>query len=209
MLKNIINGLNHENQKAIARKALVVMLYSHFEGICKTIFGIYISQINSLGLTVSEANSSLGAASLDDMFFALRDPLKKCPEFRNSLPDDAALHRFSRDRNFVEVTKDLEKRSVILKHDRIADTESNLKPVVLKKILYRLGIDPAIAEPWEGVVHRLLRRRNDVAHGTARGGIDEEEYEKLEVAVRSVTDAIVIAIDDCIREKRYLRVTAA
>lgn len=203
-LRNQLGHISSEEQRRAARKALVVMLYAHFEGVCKALLSMYVNRLNMLGLRVDQVVSPVGAASLAAVFVALRDPNKKCAEFSRALPNDTALHRFARDREFVEVAWKVAQRLVQIDVDEVVDTESNLKPVVLRKILYRLGLDPNLAQPWEGSIHLLLNRRNDVAHGTARAGIDEKEYSTLEQAVSQVVDGIVKAIFDAIARKAYL-----
>jgi hypothetical protein len=160
-----------------------------------------------LGLRVDEVVPHIGAASLAEVFSALRDPNRKCAEFARQLPNDTALHRFARDREFVEVAWKVAQRSVQIDAEEVVDTESNLKPVVLKKILFRLGLDPDLAQPWEGAIHLLLNRRNDVAHGTARAGLEEKDYGKLEQAVSLVVDGIVKAIFDAVARKVFLAAT--
>ena len=204
-LRNQLSLLSSEGQRKTARKALVVMLYAHFEGVSKALFSMYVNRINKLGLRVAEAVPHIGAATLAEVFNALRDPNKKCAEFAQALPDDATLHRFARDREFVEVSWKIAQRSVRIDVEKIVDTASNLKPVVLKKILYQLGLNPDLARPWEGEIHLLLNRRNDVAHGSAKPGLEEKEYESLEKAVSLVVDGIVKAISDAVVRKLYLR----
>jgi len=203
-LRNQLALLSSEDHRKTARKALVVMLYAHFEGVSKALLSMYVNRINSLGLKVGEVAPHIGAATLADVFNALRDPNKKCIEFARALPNDTALHRFARDREFVEVAWKVAQRSVLIDADEVVDPESNLKPVVLRKILFRLGLDPDLAEPWEGAIHLLLNRRNNVAHGTAKAGLDEHEYAKLEQAVWLVVDGIVRAVSDAIARKVYL-----
>lgn len=207
-LRNQLSLLPSDDHRKTARKALVVMLYAHFEGVSKALLSMYVNRINSLGLRVDEVVPHIGAASLAEVFSALRDPNKKCAEFARALPNDTALHRFARDREFVEVAWKVAQRSVQIDAEELVDTESNLKPVVLKKILFRLGLDPDLAQQWEGAIHLLLNRRNGVAHGTAKTGIEEKEYAKLEEAVSSVVDGIVKAIFDAIARKVYLAATA-
>ncbi|MGI3904038.1 MAG: MAE_28990/MAE_18760 family HEPN-like nuclease [Janthinobacterium lividum] len=203
LLKNAISALPTEPERALGRKALVVMLYSHFEGICRSVFAIYIDHLNRLGLRVEEAVPALSAAALDDLFKALRDPSSKCEEFRSQLPDDTALHRFARDREFIEQTRAIDQRKIILDPDVIANAESNLKPVVLRKILYRLGMDSNSAKPWEGAINRLLNARNGVAHGSVRQGVRDTDFRNLEIAVSGTVDAIVITLSACITAKGY------
>lgn len=208
-LRNQLSLLSSEDQRKTARKALVVMLYAHFEGLSKALLSMYVNRINNLGLRVDEVVPHIGAATLSEVFKALRDPNKKCAEFARALPNDSALHLFARDREFVEVAWKVAQRSVQIDADDVVDTESNLKPVVLKRILFRLGLDPDLAQPWEGTIHLLLNRRNDVAHGTAKAGLEEKEYVKLEQAVLLVVDGIVKAISNAVARKVYLAAQAS
>ncbi|MBX3214329.1 MAG: hypothetical protein KF850_20005 [Labilithrix sp.] len=204
LFRNQVASLANEDERKIARKMLVVMLYAHFEGVCKTLLSTYVIKLNALGLTVDGVEPAIAAASLYEVFKALRDPNKKCKVFARALPDDTQLHRFAREREFVEVAWQIATRPVQIDADEVVNTESNLKPVVLRKILYQLGLDPKLAEPWEGTIDHLLRRRNDVAHGTAKGGLDEKDYSALEQAVALVIDGLVQAISQAIANKAYL-----
>lgn len=203
LFRNQVAALSDEEKRRIGRKGLVVMLYSHFEGATKAILSMYVNRLNALGLRVAEVSPSIGAASLEEVFLALRDPFKKCKEFIKSLPDDSALHRFAREREFVEVAWQVAQRTVEMDADKLVDTESNLKPVVLKKILFRIGLDPELAEPWAGVINQLLNRRNAVAHGSERGGLEEKDYSKLEQAVTLVMDDLVKAVTDAVAREAF------
>jgi len=136
-LRNQIAAIPSDESRRIARKALVVMLYAHFEGACKALLSMYVNRLNALALVVSDVQPAIGAASIADVMFALREPNRKCPEFAKSLPDDAGLHRFARDREFLEVAWKVGQRPVKIDVDDVVDTESNLKPIVLRKILFR------------------------------------------------------------------------
>jgi hypothetical protein len=208
-LRNQLSLLALEDQRKTARKALVVMLYAHFEGVCKALLSMYVNWLNRLGLRVADVVPAVGAASLAKVFEALRDPKRKCAQFARALPDDTALHRFARDRDFVEVAWNIAQRSVQIEPDDVIDTESNLKPVVLRKILFRLGLDPNLAAPWEGSIHKLLNRRNGVAHGTERAGVEEKDYAELEQAVLLVIDGLVTAISDAVAKQVYLAAGAS
>jgi len=204
-LRNRLAFISDEAKRKIYRKSLVVMLYAHFEGLCKAIILTYVESLNASGLLVEEANAAIAAASLSQVFQALRDPNSKCKIFKRELPDDAKLHRFARDREFIDTLAALAGRSVTLDGDTLVDTESNLKPVVLQKILYRLGLEPKLVAPWTGTIQQLLRRRNDVAHGTAKDGLDEKVYRELEQAVNCVVDDLVRVICVAISGQLYRR----
>ena len=203
LFRNQVAALDDEEKKRIGRKGLVVMLYSHFEGATKAIISMYVNRLNTLGLRVAEVAPSIGAASLAEVFLALREPFKKCKEFARLLPDDTALHRFAREREFVEVAWQIAQRAVQMDADAIVDTESNLKPVVLKKIFFRVGLDPDLAEPWAGVINQLLTRRNAVAHGSERAGLDEKDYANLEQAVNLVMDELVKALTEAVAGETF------
>lgn len=206
-LKRRVAEIRDEEDGDVARKALVVMLYAHFEGLIKAILSIYVKALNGLKIPISQVHSALAAVALTDIFKALRNPDSKCKIFARKLPDDAKLHRSARDREFLERTSEFGMRPLAIDPDLVVNTESNLKPVVLRKILYQLGFDPALVEPWEKTVNQLLRRRNDVAHGTARAGLTAKEYDELEMAVKEVVDAIVAAITEALAREAYLGMT--
>lgn len=202
--RNQFAGLTSDNERRVARKALVVMLYAHFEGASKTLLSMYVNRLNMLNLRVVDVAPALGATSQAAVFQALRNPNTKCKEFARSLPDDSALHKFARDSEFVELAWKFAKRKVKIDPDAIVDPESNLNPTVLRKILFRLGLDPKLADPWEGLIHQLLNRRNGVAHGEAHSGLEEKEYADLDRAVTSILDGLVLAISDAVSSQIYL-----
>ena len=204
-LRNHIEAIPDEAKRKVYRKSLVVMLYAHFEGLCKAILLTYVESLNASGLLVEEANAAIAAASLSEVFQALRNPNSKCRIFKRDLPDDTKLHRFARDREFIDSFAALAGRSVTLDADSLVDTESNLKPVVLRKILYRLGLEPTLVTPWTGQIQQLVRRRNDVAHGTAKDGLDEQIYRELQEAVYAVVNNLVKVISDAISNELYKR----
>ena len=186
------------------RRALVLLLYAHFEGFCKFALVLYANTINVEGITCGEANYSIGAAGLATIFRELRDPNKKCPEFKNVLPDDAKLHRFARDREFVERTDDFLKTQVSIP-EHVVDTESNLTPVVLRKNLFRLGFPHNQFEEFDGNINRLLAFRNRIAHGESRQGVDLRTYSDLRSVVFTIMQAVTIQVTNALAEKRFLR----
>lgn len=204
-LKNQLGSIEGESSKNTYRKSLVVMLYAHFEGACKAFLMIYVDGLNRSSLLVEEASPAIAAATLDDVFRELRNPNKKCQIFNKDLPEEGKLHRFARDRDFVEALPSLVSRNVTIKAEQVVDTESNLKPVVLRKMLYRLGLDPDMARPWAGTINELLNRRNSIAHGMGHEGVDENTYDRLERNVYQVIEQLVDAISEAIQNEIYLR----
>ena len=114
------------------RRAVVLVLYAHFEGFCKFAFDLYRTSINGEQVACNEASPAIAAAGWARLFKELRDPSTKCAEFKHALPDDGKLHRFARDREFMERSVEFSRLPVTIPDDFV-DTESNLKPVVLRR----------------------------------------------------------------------------
>jgi hypothetical protein len=91
-----------EDDKRRYRRALVLILYSHFEGFCKFSFLHYIRILNESGVKCSDASYALAAATLAMAFHGLRDTQRRSPLYLQKLPDDPGLHRFAREREFLE-----------------------------------------------------------------------------------------------------------
>ena len=193
-----------EEERDQYRRAVILVLYAHFEGFCKFGFELYRTTINSEQISCADATPAIAAAGWAQLFKELRDPSKKCPDFRNRLPDDSKLHRFARDVEFIERTAEFGQLPVRIPDDFV-DTESNLKPVVLRKLLYRFGLPHDQFEPHEGQINRLLNTRNKIAHGEDRAGVREAEYEELRNLVFRIMDAIKTKIIECLSQRAFLR----
>jgi len=187
------------------RRALVLLLYAHFEGFCRFAFTLYVNAINNAGINCAQASSAVAAASLSDLFKALRNPQKKIPEFRRVLPDDTKLHRFGREREFVERAADFSNRPVQVRDD-IVDTESNLNPVVLRKNLYRLGFSHNQFSAQEASINQLLEYRNKISHGEMQAGLKSDRYDQLSTSALAVMQEVKRQVMDAIENERYLRV---
>lgn len=202
--QNCAAKFDTEQEQPRFNRALILLLYAHFEGFCKFAFTLYINEVNKLGLLRGQANYSLTASSLSDLFGALRNPSSKCAEFKNSLPDDSKLHLFARDREFVERVADFMSCPMIIP-ETVVDTESNLKPVVLRKNLFRLGFRHDQFLDLEGEINRLLEYRNKIAHGAAQFGIEQNTYEALRCATDKIMTQVTIDIMEALQHKAYLR----
>lgn len=186
------------------QRVLILLLYAHFEGFSRFALTLYVNTVNSTGMTCGEANSAIAAASLANLFRDLRDPQHKSEEFRRDLPDDTKLHRFARDREFIERVTDFTIRLVNIP-DHVVDTESNLNPIVLRKNLYRLGLPYDLFKDFDKQLHQLLGYRNQIAHGERQWGIEHKTYESLRDATFAIMDEITREIMRALQEKRYQR----
>ncbi len=205
LLRNQLGSISLDADRRRYCKAMVVMLYSHFEGFCKLAFSAYAQAINDEEITCAEANNFIAAASLDQVFRALLDPNRKSDVFRRALPNDAPLHRFARQVEFLDAIDQVHGQQVVIPVDEVVDTDANLKPIILRKILFRLGFPPDTFAAQEGVIHQLLGRRNNIAHGVERAGLDLVEYERLEGVTLEVITRIMAELTRALAEREYLR----
>ena len=187
------------------RRAVVLVLYAHFEGFCKFAFDLYRIAINGEQVACSEATPAIAAAGWAKLFKELRDPSTKCAEFKHALPDDGKLHRFARDREFMERSAEFNRLPVTIPDDFV-DTESNLKPVVLRKILYRLGLPHDQFSHHEGKIDRLLRVRNKIGHGESRSGVTATDYEELRGIVFQIMEDVKRQVMESLGQGHFRRV---
>lgn len=203
-LKNNLSHLTKDEEKKIYRKTLVVMLYSHFEGFSKTALIIYLKNLNKLNLERHLVNYNLQASSLDQTFLEYSNNDKKNPTFKKELPDDSKLHKYSRQITFLEEFDDFQCKQLSLP-DSIVDVESNLKPIVLQKILYRLGLDYDEFKRYDKNIHKLLNKRNSIAHGAQKDGIDAKDYDDLEKETLNLMDNLKLMIFEALDKKKFLK----
>ena len=182
-LQNRCKDLSDGDREKYSR-ALILMAYAHVEGFTKFALLSYIRCVNSSGLKCDEVVESIAAASLNDVFLALSNPEKKSDLFRD-VPDDSALHRFARQREFVEYSAAILASPLSLS-DNVVNTESNLWPVVLRKNLFRLGLPHERFSHLDGMLSMLVNTRNEIGHGAFAKPIKWALYEKLRTTALEV-----------------------
>lgn len=204
-LHNQLNYITKEEDKKRYRKVLVVMLYSHFEGFCKTAFSIYANAINQENLTCSHVTDQIIALSLATVFRDFENTNKRSSLFKNDLPDDRIIHRFVRQVELINNLKTVWTQRVNIPIDDVVDTEANLKPSVMRKILYRLGLPHDAFNENEGKLHSLLNYRNKIAHGSSKDGLDEKIYEEIQTSTLGIMSSTIKMIMNALSETNYLR----
>lgn len=202
-LQNQCKNLSVADREKYSR-ALVLMAYAHVEGFTKFALLGYVRCVNSSGLKCDEVVEAIAAASLNDVFIALRNPEKKSTHFSDA-PDDSALHRFAREREFVMRSVAVLSGPLALP-DSVVNTEANLWPVVLRKNLFRLGLPHDRFKHLDGRLSMLVNTRNEIGHGAIAKPINWALYEQLRKAALEVMkdlQAIVFTASDL---KWYKRV---
>jgi hypothetical protein len=196
-LKNLFSGASETAAQDEYRKSLVVVLYAHFEGFCVFALQHYLLAINQSGMDCQSAVSAILAGAWEPVFNAMEHGDQKCRIFTQPLPNDPGLHRHWRRRHFVEEMDRLLTQPVTIPEDTI-DAESNLKPAVLKRNLFLLGLDHKFVDPHASAISNLLGRRNRIAHGDDRRGVPALEYEEYEAAVFEICYLLIGFLADAI-----------
>lgn len=160
------------------RRSIVGMLYAHIEGFVYFSFNLYLNSINELELQCKDVKPAIAAASLNKEFVALKNPEKKNPIFKRQLPNDTKLHQTCREIDFLENFYTIQEQKVKIPRDYI-NTENNIGPNVLRKLLYQMGLDYNDLDGISTELSQLLNIRNDIAHGKSRTGIEDRDYNKF------------------------------
>jgi len=142
LLRNQLANLRSDSEKDTYRRSLVVMLYAHYEGFCKAALLQYATHVNRANLACRDASSAIVASSWMQVFHEVENAKAKSRVFRSLLPDDTELHRFARRRHFVEQIAEFETMRAKIP-DEVVDTESNLSPVVMKKVTDQSPVGPS------------------------------------------------------------------
>lgn len=202
--KNQLENISVEAQKDIYRKSLILILYSHYEGFTKIGLGLYVQYINSLHLKISDLNTSLKAAALNNVFEAYDKIDAKSQYFKKSLPDDKVLHRSARRIEFLDKIRHFDEMEAVIP-DKIIDTKSNLSYAILQKNLFQIGLSIDSLKSYEGHISGLLQRRNSIAHGDSKyRGIPFNDYSYLETTHIDLMNKILQEVYNSATNRRYL-----
>lgn len=162
-LQNLVAKAEDDATQEALRRSLVLVTYAHLEGYCKVAMDTYATTVNALKVPCSEATSTLVAATLHRAFLALRDLNSKHPLFPKHT-GDAALHMTWREQQFAEQFSVVMSIPVEIP-DTVFDTQGNLRPEVLMRNMYRLGLNYTAVDSERERIHKLLGKRNEIAHG--------------------------------------------
>jgi hypothetical protein len=197
-----------EHEIGMLRRSTILVVYAHLEGFCKFALLAYAAALNSLKLKCSDASYPVAAAGLTKVFAALRDANSKHPFFKSTFPDDTWLHLMERERTFIEAY-DRVSATLVEIPDQAVDTKYNVSPVVLKKMMYQLGLNYPALDPYSGKIHRLLQIRNAIAHGDRLRIPSEQDLVDSIGAVLNVMTFIQNEVFEALKNQAYLRVVPA
>lgn len=189
--ENQLSNQNDSTNKKMLSKALILLLYSFFEGHVKFIFTSYIGAINRLNLNCSDVITPLVASNLYEIFgeFKSGNSNPKHKIFKHEHPK--GFVELGKRIEFLENLENIMSQPIGLNIDKIVDTESNLSKKVLSKILFRIGFDISdFDEKQLGHIEKLLEYRNAIAHGSRKQGWTYSEYMEIKTSIFSVIQII-------------------
>lgn len=155
----------------------IVMLYSHWEGSIKYSAREYLKYINSLNILVSHMKDNFKTLSIKAI-------IRDCSQSNKTEKYNEVTNELLNNTNKIFRVKEKEKL--------IINTESNLSYLVLKDILFSLGLDFGKYELKENLIkERLLDKRNKIAHGEFIELQNNENDEERKVEIISLINEIV------------------
>ena len=184
-LHNLQARFENINDRERLRRSIVGMFYAHIEGFVYFSFDLYVTSINEMNLKCKEVKPAIAVASLNKEFVALKNADKKNPIFKRTLPDDTKLHQTCREIDFLENLNEIQDKKVKIPKGYI-NTENNVGPNVLRKLLYQMGLDHRDLDGISAELSRLLSIRNDIAHGKSKRGINDQDYNSIKECFNTI-----------------------
>lgn len=201
MLYNKFVSSTKEKEKLTLLKSLLLLLYAHYEGFTNFLLQSYVQEINLKNLKRKDVREVLVVASMEKIFKDYDNLDKKNGYFKRAFPDESALHRYIRRADLLAQINDFLEKTLKIE-DGVINTESNLHVEVLEKNLYKLGIDLTLSSFQKGIISRLLKIRNDIAHTGSHKMLLKTDSER-ETEIREIKGFVFDLMQDLI-EKIYI-----
>lgn len=180
-----------DTESVVLLKSMILLLYAHWEGFIKKSSKIYIKYIVEKKIPLKNLSDNFKAA-------ALKGNITQCFETKDSL-------NLSNELSFINKYLKLEEKKfkISINPDddfdkSIIDTQSNLKPDVLKNIYGILGIQykDALETRKNYISRNLLHVRNTIGHGSKYEDNTDDDL-VLEIAdIERLKNIIILIIDN-------------
>jgi len=190
VIKHLVtsSSSNSEKQRCFTR-AGIALLYAHWEGFIKEAALAYLNFVSVQGLKYEELAPNFIA-------FAMKAELNKASQTNKAEIYNEVVDFF---------LSGLTEKSNISYDDNAINTESNLKSHVLKNIVYSLGLDYSAFATKEILIdERLLKQRNDIAHGKYLP-INEKFYVELHEEILGLMELFLNQVINAASLNQYKR----
>jgi len=199
----------NDDELGVLRKALIVLLYAHFEGYCKFSLKCYVSYINRETPRLSEIKHGLLSACMEEAFKKLTNDQYKPVHMRRDGKEDKKLQTTGRRKEFLTNYDQTISGVARINEDICIDTESNLWAHILENLLFKLDLDYDIVDRHESEINRLLLLRNAYAHGDKRQLPSVADYKIYRESVFELMRHLREEITSSFDQKAYLREESA
>lgn len=178
---------NKQRQTALLR-AGVAVLYAHWEGFVKRAGSLYLEFVSNQGKR---------ATDLTPNFVAIK--------FKARIVEAAKSKKISTTHDVVDFFCNHLQDRLKIPHKGVVDTQSNLSSVVLRDIIWTLGLDISPYETKSKLIDEsLVDRRNHIAHGEPLD-IGVKEYLELHDEVMGLLEDFRNQIQNAAATDRFLK----
>lgn len=185
-----------KQQKETLRKHTIPALYSLWEGFVKDAFSHYIDELNGLEITIDNIAPEILVHSIDIHYIRNKDYLNEIPkDFQKSIK---RITKFVND--FKE---DINVNIIVI--PKTLPTESNINYDVITKILLRFNLEVLPKNPFESDLNKLLRFRNNSAHGDFSIPVKPEVVDQFSQLIIDLMSEVLLRIDNGYMNKTYLK----
>ncbi|MGW5876874.1 MAE_28990/MAE_18760 family HEPN-like nuclease [Nocardiopsis terrae] len=200
-LRNLQRNTPGRDSSDPLRRALLVMLYAHFEGYSKFSLEQYVGVINRASLNVSEVKSEIGAACLVERFKRYRSSEPSDP----TDPHSSRARQVIKDADFLDQMLRVQGKDVFLDSEQVTSAESNLSPAILRRNLRLLALDESGVHKFTNALNGLLRLRNGIAHGERMNLPSDPSFLKVEERIFGLCDHLTVLIYQAVRDEVFRR----
>jgi hypothetical protein len=204
LMRNALAGQGLGEEDATYCRTLLVMTYAHLEGFVKQALSVYVGMLNAESYTCGQLVEPLAASTLAVQMKLMRNPLVAVPQ--TVLDLELKLQRQAeREVDLVRKVREHDGHVAVLDADDLTATDSNLSPAVLRRNLYRLGLDPEVLATHHNGLAFLLRTRNDIAHGKRTETIPPAQFRAAVAAAQGVMNALPQVLYSACRWGKFFR----
>jgi hypothetical protein len=191
-IKSLVEARNVSDQRhKVLLRSGVCILYSHWEGFVKLAANSYLEYVRLKKLTYKELSSNFLA-------LAMKEKLKEAKETNKPSLYIPVCDFF---------LSELNQRCTLPK-DAIS-TASNLSSEILKEITDILGIDFSLYSTKSVLIDtKLLKTRNEIAHGNNYSVFEKEEYIELHIEIIGMLDIFRNQIENAAIHKKFMQISS-
>jgi hypothetical protein len=172
-------------KQRVLLRAMVALLYAHYEGFCKFAWDLYLSSVERTGVVRADCKPEFARLSMARAFKAIKGDLTA-----------DALWTFCHT-TFPGLLAASAEFPIRL------ETRSNLWPSLLRENCALILLPHEMADLYDTELKALVSRRNDIAHGQKMIVAKVEDYQALEHAALLVMHELGVGVVEALDKALY------